>query len=198
MINRAKLVPKGFSLLELVIVMAIVFTLATMAVPQFMKAINNYRVNNEGRQLQALATRAHVQAAANNTRYRVQINTVNRTYTLQFCADAVATRVNPCVTWTTDATTGTITMNPIISFSTTGLTVAPPITCTTPPCVTVTQATEMTFNSRGLLFDETANAPANNRCFYLAGTNSQNIAVCTVLTGRSVAYVLNAGAWVEL
>ena len=187
-LRAKKLRSGGFSLLELVIVVAITLVLATMAIPQFLTALNNYRINDAGRQLQALATLAHVKAAAQNTRYRVLIDTTAGTYTLQNCTDDVTTRTNPCTTWGLDPTSAAITMPRSITFSTTGITTAPPVTCTTPPCTTVTQAASMVFNSRGLLFDEAANAPANNRCFYLAGTGARAVAVCSVLTGRSIVY----------
>jgi prepilin-type N-terminal cleavage/methylation domain-containing protein len=188
---------RGYSLLELVFVIAIVLVLATMAIPQLNAMINNYRINDAGRQLQATATLAHFKAAARNTRYRVLVSASANTYTLQYCTDWVSTRVNPCSSWGLDSTSTTITLPVGVTFSTTGLTTAPNITCTTAPCTTVTQATEMTFNSRGLLFDETANNLANNRCFYIAG-GAKPIAVCSVITGRTVAYLLSGTTWVEL
>jgi Tfp pilus assembly protein FimT len=176
-------------MLELVIVVAIVLVLATMAIPQFLTALNNYRINDAGRQLQSLATSAHVKASARNTRYRVLVDATAGTYILQYCTDDTATRTNPCTAWGTDPESATITMPRSISFSTTGITTAPPVTCTTPPCTTVTQSASMVFNSRGLLFDETVNAPADNRCFYLAGTGARAVAVCSVMTGRAIVYV---------
>ena len=56
----------------------------------------------------------------------------------------------------------------------------------------------MIFNSRGLLFSETFNAPADYRCFYVQGRGTRPMAVCSILTGRTIVYVFNGAAWTAL
>ena len=199
---------RGFTLVEVLIVVAIVLVMATIAVPQFNTAIRNYRINTTARQVQALATLAHVKAAARNTRYRVIVNTgvTPNIYRLQVCNDAVATRTNPCLAWGPDASSAPNLLPPGVAFAiaATTTTAAPvaisasttnPAGCAPPaPC----QTANMTFNSRGLLFSETFNAPADYRCFYLAGRGARPMAVCSVLTGRTIVYVLDSGAWTQL
>ena len=186
----------GVTLIEIIIVLAIISVVATMGVPKFLKLVSSYKVNDNGRRLQSVATLAHVKAAARNTRYRVTHGTSS--YTLQYCADDVTTRVNPCSTWSLDETSAAQTLPGGVTFSLTGITNAPPIvTCASSPC-TASQDTEMTFNSRGLLFDETSNAPATVRCFYLTGTNADPVAVCSVLTGRTIVYRLAGSTWIAL
>lgn len=62
-----------------------------------------------------------------------------------------------------------------------------------PGASAVTQATEVTFNSRGLLVDTSGNAIAS-KCFYLQG-GGQSWVTCTNLTGKTSLYRLSGSAW---
>lgn len=188
---------RGFSLIEVLIVVAITLVIIALAAPQLRTAVNNYRINGTARQIQAVAQLARVKATSGNTRYRVHRDTDAATsagtYELQRCMDSATSRTNPCATWQLDATAAVTFLPTGVTFSTYGISAGPPIAPGAP-----VQATDVVFNSRGLLFDETAlpnGAPASNRCFYLAGTKTRAVAVCSVLTGRTVLYRLYGSAW---
>jgi Tfp pilus assembly protein FimT len=179
-------------------VLVILSVVTVLAVPSFVSLLNGYQLNDTARKLQALATLAHVKAAARNTRYQLAINTTTSQFTLQYCTDAVTSRMNPCSAWGKDETSETQSLPKSVTFSTTGLTTSPSVvTCSSAPCAP-TQATEMTFNSRGILFDESANSSADSRCFYLAGKSGTPIAICSVLTGRTTVYTLSGTNWIPL
>ena len=186
----------GFSLLEMIIVVVVTLVVAAIGIPKFLTLVNVYRINDSARRLQSIATLAHVKAAARNTRYQVSVVSGSTTsYVLKYCQGNVLLTsgcTTCCATWVTDATSATQILNGGVTFSTGSLTTAPPVASS------VAQASEMTFNSRGLLFDESANAPADNRCWYLAGTNAKPMAVCTILTGRTLVYQYNGVDWLQL
>jgi len=192
---------KGFSLLEALIVVAITLVAAAIATPKLLGVMKQYRMTDSVRRLQALATAAHVKSSARNTRYQILVVS-STTFKLQYCTDCVASRSasGACSAWALDESSALESLAAGITFSTSGLSSvdAPAIvTCDTTPCA-VSQASEMTFNSRGLLFDESASAPTASRCFYLAGTSVNSMAVCTSLTGKTAIYSLSGSTWTRL
>jgi prepilin-type N-terminal cleavage/methylation domain-containing protein len=66
---------RGFSLLELMIVMAITITVVAMAMPSFMNAFYNIRLKSAASNLSGLMQRARLQAARQNATYTIGFNT---------------------------------------------------------------------------------------------------------------------------
>jgi prepilin-type N-terminal cleavage/methylation domain-containing protein len=64
----------GFSVLELVIVLAIALVVAAMAAPSLNRVIDNYRLNASGRDVASLLQQARMVAVESNQPYYVQFN----------------------------------------------------------------------------------------------------------------------------
>jgi Tfp pilus assembly protein FimT len=69
--GRASRVADGFSLLELLIVVGISITLASIAIPRFLNAYYNIRLKSAVSDLSGFMQRARIQAAKNNATYTI-------------------------------------------------------------------------------------------------------------------------------
>ena len=65
---------QGFSLIELMLVVAIALIILGIAIPSFLQAIRNYRIAGDTQNLNGEILVAKMRAAANFTRYRVVFN----------------------------------------------------------------------------------------------------------------------------
>lgn len=65
---------RGFSMIELLVVVAIILIVAAMAVPQAMTAMDDIRLNSSLRDLIGLAQQAREQAVKNNDFYQLVLN----------------------------------------------------------------------------------------------------------------------------
>lgn len=171
---------RGFSVLELVVVVAITLVLVALTGKAMFSAVNAYRVSSSARQIASWVQVARMKATARDTRYR--IITSGRTYSMQ--------RYNRgSSAWEDDPGTVAITLPPGVNFSATT-----PVSLSTPPeGSTLSQATDMTFNSRGLLVNNSG--PIDRQCLYIQGQTTQPYAVCTTLPGRTTVYRWNGSVW---
>lgn len=71
---------QGFTLIEMVIVLAIVTILAAVAVPSMIGMRDNLRYRDAGRQIASALRQARSLAVSSNQTVNVVINTANRTY----------------------------------------------------------------------------------------------------------------------
>jgi prepilin-type N-terminal cleavage/methylation domain-containing protein len=76
-------VPRGFSLLELIVVVAISITIVGFAVPIFSNFAQSLRTSGDSRSLAAMIAEAKLRAAANFTHARVYANLSGNTYRLE-------------------------------------------------------------------------------------------------------------------
>jgi prepilin-type N-terminal cleavage/methylation domain-containing protein len=74
---------KGFSLIELLIVVSIALIIAGFAVPQFMQALRNFRIAGDARSIDGEILLAKMRAASNFTWGRVLFNFDRRTFVSQ-------------------------------------------------------------------------------------------------------------------
>lgn len=179
---------RGFSLLEALIVVAVTLVLVAMASKGFLRAQYTYSINSAARQVGSVIQLARSKATARNNRYQVQIDTTSGTYSLMYCSaqNLTATPVT-CDAYALDSPTAQTNLPAGVTFVVpAGVTVAP-VGAGAP-----SQAANMTFNSRGLLIDNSSPTPIDLRCFYLARTGVKAMAVCTTLSGRTAIYALNA------
>ena len=78
-----KMNKKGVTLLELVIVMVIIAIGATLMVPNLGPWIQHYRLRSATRDIVSIMRVAQMRSVSQNTSFRVDFNSVARTYTLQ-------------------------------------------------------------------------------------------------------------------
>ena len=171
----------GFSLIEVIVVVIIIMIMAAMAAKWMGAAVANYRLSGTAREIAAAAQLARTKATTRDARFRVLPNTGARTYRTEF-----KTRTG---SWGLDPLSADYPLPAGVNFSTTGIT---PIS---PGETTVTQATAMVFNTRGLLINDSTGAPVSGRCFYLQGNTDRPFAVCANLTGKVTVYRLFGSVW---
>jgi len=181
----------GFSLLEAVIIVAVTLVLVGLTGKAMFSARDNYNVTGAARQIASLAQVARTRAMAGDTRFRLVIDTTARTYSAEMCNKN--TSGTGCDSWSVASGTAPTVLPPRVNFTTTT-----PISIPAPPPgngTAVTQATEMTFNSRGLLFDTASGQPTDTRCFYIQGNNKRPMAICSTMTGQTSVFLLAGSNW---
>ena len=172
----------GFGIIELIIVVVIILVLAGMAVKWMSPAIRSYRLSGTAFEIAATIRLARIKATTRDARYRVVPNVGARTYRTEL-------RVRgPSTPWTLESGTTDYPLATGVNFDTTGISAAPPGQSTT-------QATEMVFNTRGLLINDSTNVPVDGRCFYLQGNTDRPLAVCANLAGKVTVYRLFGSVW---
>jgi Tfp pilus assembly protein FimT len=178
---------RGITLPEVLMVVAISMVMAALTSHSMQSAVNVYQVTRSCRQLAALAQMAKIHAAGRATRYRLRIDATNRRYLVEYCSSSSGA---DCTAWTADPYTGQTQLPTGVSFTAAGIGVAPPEQSS------VTLASEMTFNSMGLLYDESGHQLADGRCFYLqASSGERPMAVCATMAGKTTVYQLYSGTW---
>lgn len=173
----------GFSLLEAIIVVAITLVLVALTGKGMLSALNNYNISSAARNIASDAQLARSKATANQKRYRLSITTSPARYLIQWCNTLSG---NNCTTWVGDTQSGSNPLPGGVSFTVPSGVSVTPMDATTPA-----QATDITFNSRGLLIDNSTGSGIPFRCYYLAGNQTAAYAVCATLTGRAMVFKLN-------
>lgn len=182
----------GFSLLEAIIIVVVTLILVALTGKAMFSARDNYNLTSAARQIASTAQLARTRAMARDTRFRLLVDTSARTYETKMCnknADGTA-----CDSWSTADGTAPVMLPPRVEFST-----STPVSIAAPPPgngTTVTQAADMSYNSRGLLSDHSTGQPVDSRCVYLQGSNnSRPIAVCSTMVGQTAVFRLSGGNW---
>ena len=75
---------KGFSLIELLIVVMIALIIAGFAVPSFLQTLRNFRINGDGVSINGEILTAKMRAAARFTHTRVYLDLANRQFRSQW------------------------------------------------------------------------------------------------------------------
>lgn len=181
---------RGFSLLEMVIAVAITLILASFAVSNLLTFKAGYDYNTAARELAAVTQKARGAATSSDTRYRIAVDFANLQYQMDGCS--VPNRpAKTCTTWTMATDPGLIVLPPGVSLTTSGISSPPPGFGTS-----VSQAQYVIFNSRGVQVDDNGN-PVDANCVYLQGKLKPPVAVCTTLSGRTGVYRLTGTVWSE-
>lgn len=177
---------RGFTLLELVIVVAMSLAIAAVAIPGYLSMTSYLRIAGDSRDLSGLVAEAKMRAAEDFTHARVRANLDTNTFQLEVWSKAAS-----C--WKTDGDSvnrctapGTSPAQPLssgVSFGTgnTGAGGSNPQTPIgqAPPCITGVAGTNpgglldntacIEFNSRGVPVASTG-APTANDAFYITNT----------------------------
>jgi prepilin-type N-terminal cleavage/methylation domain-containing protein len=156
----------GFSVMELLTVTAMIGLLAAIALPESERAIGDYRLRGDARNLHNAVGLAKMRAASKYTRSRVFVDLTTHSFTLQDWDKTSST-------WVTEE--DAVSLSNGVVFSTSGVASPPPDTQSTlgqsPACLDDDGATAIAntacvvFNSRGIPIDA-AGAPTGNSAFY--------------------------------
>jgi Tfp pilus assembly protein FimT len=171
---------RGFSIIDILMVVALIGIIATIAVPVTGSAVSGQRFNNDSQALTNLVGLAKMRASAAYTRARVRANLVARTFALERWDKTTNA-------WVTEGSVTPLSLGVTFGFGT--VATAPPNTQTTigfsAACrVGLTAATAtigntacIVFNSRGLPVDG-AGLPVGGHALYL--TDGRAVAGTTV------------------
>jgi prepilin-type N-terminal cleavage/methylation domain-containing protein len=207
----------GFSLLELLIVMAIAVIAAAFAVPAYTSITRYLRIAGDARDLNAAINEAKMRAASGFTRSRVYADLAANTFRVDVwnktlngglgCFQAVNNiSANAC----SSAAAGSVqNLSAGVTYGTASVGSAPPNTQSTfaqaPNCVQhngnaygiVASTACITFNSRGIPINPQTAAPVGNDAFYITDNNTL-YGVTVGLTGVAQVWTTSAsgaGAW---
>lgn len=197
--SRGNAASKGFSLLEIVIVMAVMLCLAGVAFPIFTKISYNVRLKSAAVNLSGLMQRARILAARQNAVYTVLIPSTG---------GKACINLNPGINSTCDSTEPVITFNSNV-IPATG---APNGSGGTPTAYVLSgdtgttnydNATTLGYSARGLpcaYVTSTCSTPAAGYFVYYLndprpdGTTGW-AAVVVTRTGRTKTFTWNGGSW---
>jgi len=205
---------KGFSTLELLIVMMISLVIAALAIPGFNQMRRSLRISGDARDLNGAINQAKMQAAADFSRARVYVdlgfNAVNTFHVDVWnkagnggagCWQTVGDVANPCMV---AGVSPVQSLSTDVTFGTGGIGAPPPNTQPNgigqaPRCYNVNgnrfgqspTTACITFNSRGIPIDPNTGAPTANDAFYITD-NTQVYAVTLGLTGVSQVWATTA------
>lgn len=181
----------GFSLLEVIIVVAIIMVLVALTLITMTSSVRNYRLGSSARELASSVQLVKIKATTRDAQYCVvaDTSTTPHSYRVEFLPRPGPPSSPPgAPPWLPDPAAGSIRFPAGVSFDNSGISSAP-------PGQTTAQASGMRFNTRGLLIDFTTGAPLNGSCFYLQGNTGRPLAVCSSLAGKTTVYRLNSGTW---
>jgi len=160
---------RGFSLIEMLLVLAIMGVLATIAVPMSGNAMRYIRISGDARDISNALAVTKMRAASKFTKARLLVDLSANGYYVQ-------TYDKTANAWT--AETGTNTLSSSVSFgfgpvgtppSNTQTTIIQATNCydtATPPAVIANTACVI-FNSRGLPVDDSIGSPTGNYALYV-------------------------------
>ena len=157
---------RGFSALELLIVVAIVIIIAGMAIPKLMSMVQNFRTAGDARDLNGTILMAKMRAASNFAQTRVHADLSAQTFWVEM-------EQSGATSWTTEG--GTQFLSTGVTFGLGSLSTPPSNTqaslAQAPACPGISNTACIVFNSRGIPVDST-NTPTANDALYVTDGNS--------------------------
>jgi prepilin-type N-terminal cleavage/methylation domain-containing protein len=162
---------RGFSLIEMMMALAIMGVLAAVALPIMSNALKNEKISGDARDISNYISVAKMRAAAKFTQARIYVDLTGNQYQLQTCNDP---KTLPCQAWT--AENAWVALSSAGSFGFGSISSAPSNTQTTigqatlckdgSPLADVANSACVIFNSRGIPVD-TSGAPTGGYALYI-------------------------------
>jgi len=196
--SRGNAASKGFSLTEIIIVLAIVMTMAGVAFPIFTKISYNIRLKSAATNLSGLMQQARILAARQNAIYTIAIPTAGGKACIDLNLDGVCQSTEPVITFNSNITPatgapngsgGTPSAYVLVGDSGTG----------TP----YDNATTLGYSARGLpcaYASSTCSTPPTTYFVYYLNDSRPDgttgwAAVVVTRTGRTKSYTWNGASW---
>lgn len=176
----------GFSILELVIVIAIGLIVAAFVIPNLNAMLRTYRVMGDARGIAAQLSLARMRAASKSAPARLNFNLVANTFQLEVCTSLCN---QAGATYTAEGGTQYLSQN--VTFGTGGV--------ITPPAglPAVAQSAQITFNSRGISVDATG-APLGTAAIYVTNNQGAVYAVTVSIGGQPATRQYVGSTWRSL
>jgi prepilin-type N-terminal cleavage/methylation domain-containing protein len=181
---------RGFTILELVIAVAVILLLGAIALPGAMATLRAYRLGGSARGLAHQVSLARLRAETEFTNAQLVIDPATNTYSLQVCTVAGG-KADNCTTPADYNNEGVgLPLATGISFGFGAATV--PV----PGQPALQQTLQARFNSRGIpvLLDGSGNVNPND-VIYLADDQGNAFAVGVTVGGHVRVYQYTRGAW---
>lgn len=192
---------RGFTMIELLMVVAVLAIIAAMAIPSYMNYLRNYRVRNDANNIVGLTTIARMRAGANLSRAAVSCDSsvspiVCTVYTLQYASSGTSCTLS---TWTQEPQqytfSGTVKFgipagvtNGVMGQATSAPTQVYSGSGQTNPYV-------IYFNSRGWPIDCNGNAISQYALYLQDQPGIFSVAVGIDPSGRGQVYVLSGSSY---
>jgi Tfp pilus assembly protein FimT len=170
---------RGFSLIELVIVLLITIVVTGIAIPKVVTVTQNVRMANDIRSISAQIFLARMRAASAGARSRLNFNTTANTYQIEVLNGG---------TWTIYG--GTINLQTGDTFG------YGSITTPAGQQSSIAQTTPIYFNSRGMATDSSGTATANS-AIYFTNIRGQYAAIAVSIAGQPTSYTYTGSAWAQ-
>lgn len=187
---------RGYSLIEILMVVALTTIAAAMAVPMMSNSIGNFRLSGDARAVTSAVSLAKLRAASDFSQARVYVDLTGRSFHVEVWEK------NPAG-WLTEG--GNTSLSTGVTFSFGATATAPPnsVLAQAPACVTtagvaIGNTACILFNSRGIPVDSAGvppnvGAPTGNDALYLTdGTAVYGLTLSA--TGLSKLYRTNTSA----
>ncbi len=169
-LNRATGATQGFSVLELLVVVALLGIVAAIALPMAQPALNSYEIGGQAHAVAYDVSLAKMQAASGFTQARLYVNLANNSYHIESWNQATSA-------WTTQG--GVTTLPSGMGFGYGSLATPPPNTqgtigqasaCLDASNAVIANTSCVLFNSRGTPIDATGTPIATDAIYLTDGT----------------------------
>jgi Tfp pilus assembly protein FimT len=166
----------GFSMVEMLIVFAVLAAIAAMAVPTIEQTLRSLRITGDGRTIEDQIALAKMRAAADFTQARFHADLANNSFEIEVCQGKVLP--GSCASWTVEGGVQSLSQGVALGLGALG---APPpntqaVIGQAPACLDSSNASVpntacVVFNSRGIPVDANG-VPTGNDAIYVTDGNA--------------------------
>jgi len=165
----------GFSILELVVVMAVMLTVTSIGIPSVNAMMQTYRTNNDVRSIAAQLSLARMRAASESRPARVNFSLAANTFQIELCTSLCN---QAGATYVVEGGTQNLSRGVSFGFGS--------VTAPAGGQTTISQTPQIYFNSRGVSVDSLGN-PIGTSAIYITNGQGRVCAVTTSVGGQPTA-----------